>query len=245
VLRNKSKSFWIKVGLISGYSAAFVFLVGTTIAMLIYPGYSFFYDFISELGVRQDIWIEGKLLAEALYPEALNITLIITGLLFFPFFPSLYFFLDPKQLWRKLLIFIVSLSGLVGGIFLSLVGVFDVGLFFGPHVTVALGTYFSITAVFLLWGIIVITLEKDSLYKNSKLWIVDPLICLLGIFVGVVNTGLFGLINYVGGIESLAFYQKSLSYIFVLLFCYVGVRMIIILKKNPDEFNVKNNNTDP
>jgi len=236
VLRNKPKIFWIKLGLISGYAAAFVFLVGTTVAMLIYPGYSFFNQFISELGVRQDIFIEGNWLVRALYPEALNVTLITTGLLFFPFFPSLYFLLEPKQLWRKMLILFISLGGLVGGAFLSLVGVFDVGMFLVPHVVVALGCYIALTVVYVLWGILVVTLEKESLYKRSRLWIIDPIVCLLGLFIGVVNTGLFNLIHYVGGIESLAFYQKSLAYLFVILFCYVGVRMIILVKKNPERF---------
>ncbi len=240
--RIKTRIFWIKLGLISGFSAAFFFLVGTTVAMLLYPDYSFFTQFISELGVRQDVLVQGEWLYKALYPEALNITLILTGIAFLPLFPSLYFFFNPQELWRKILVILMAIGGIVCGVFLSLVGVFDAGLFLKQHVTVALGAYFSITLIFLLWGLVVVTLEKESIYKKSLLWIVDPIICLLGIFVGIVNTGLFDLIYYVGGIESLAFYQKSLAYIFVILFTYVGIRMILLLTKYPEKFKttVKN-----
>ena len=236
MLFNKNKLFWIKIGLFSGFTAAFIFLLGTTIAILLYPDYSFFTQFISELGVRKDIFIQGTWLYRAPHPEALNITLILTGIFFLPLFPSLYFFFNPKENWRKILFILISLGGIVAGIFLSLVGVFDAGLFLDQHVIVALGSYFSSTAILFLWGLVIITLEKHSPYKSSFLWIIDPIICLLGVFVGIVNTGLFDLIQYVGGIDSLAFYQKSLAYLFVILFSYVGIRMIIILKKHPDKF---------
>jgi hypothetical protein len=231
--------FWIRIGLISGYTAAFVFLVGTTAAILAYPDYSFFGQFISELGVRRDIMIEGILLQEALYPEILNITLILSGLFFLPLFPLIYYFFNPEQLWRKILTIGMVLAGLCGGVFLSLVGVFDAGMFFWSHVTVALGTYFSITAMFLLWGAVVIALEEDSLYKKSKLWIIDPIVCVIGIIIGIINTGLFDLYLYLGGEESLAFYQKALAYLFVILFSYVGVRILFVLRKFPERFTTE------
>ena len=242
MLLRKPRIFWIRLGLISGYIAAAIFLIGTTVAVLLYPGYDFFGQMISELGIRKDVWIEssGVWLVEALHPEVLNVTLILTGLLIFPLFPSLYFFFNPEKMWRKFLLILISIGGIVGGTFLSLVGVFDAGMFLYPHIVVALGCYFAITAVYILWGIMVITLDKDSPYKKSKLWIVDPILCLLGIFIGVVNTGLFDLIIYVGGWQVLAFYQKSLAYLFVLLFLFVGIRITYIIRKQPELFTSEN-----
>lgn len=238
MLLRKPRIFWIKFGLISGYIAAAVFLIGTTIAVFLYPNYDFLRQMISELGIRQDVWIQtsSEWLVEAAHPEALNVTLIITGMLFYPFFPSLYFFFNPRKLWRKILTILISIGGIVGGTFLSLVGVFDAGMFLYPHVVVAMGCYFAITVVYLLWGIMVITLDQESPYKKSKLWVVDPILCLLGLFIGIVNTGLFDLINYVGGWKTLAFYQKSLAYLFVILFLFVGIRITHMVRKKPELF---------
>ena len=239
MLALKSKITFIKIGLISGFIAVLIFLIGTTIAMVTYPGYSFFNQFISELGVRQDVWIQGELLVKAPHPEILNITLILTGIFLIPFFPTLYLILNPKQIWRKILIFSMSLGGLVCGVFLGLVGVFDAGLFLDSHIIVALGAYFTMTLMYFLWGLVVISLNKDSIYKQSKIWILDPIICVIGILVGIINTGLFDIYKYFVGIITLAFYQKLLAYIFVILFTFVGIKMILLLRKNHILLNTK------
>ncbi|MHA2255862.1 MAG: hypothetical protein ACXAAM_07310, partial [Candidatus Heimdallarchaeaceae archaeon] len=77
-----------KLSLISAFLAMAVFIIGTTISMLVYPNYSFMEQFLSELGTRVSISFEGGELTKALYPEIFNVSLIITGVFLLPFFPS-------------------------------------------------------------------------------------------------------------------------------------------------------------
>ena len=168
---------------------------------------------------------------KASYPEIFNVTLILNGVLFLPFFFSTYFILKPKTILSKLSQIIVSLSGLVTGGFLICVGIFDAGMFIDQHVISALGLYYCLIITSLLWGIGVLLLNRDNSYKKTKLWIIDPIASLIGILIGVINTGLFNLDEVFVGRLSMAFYQKMLGYVFVLLFGYVSVRLLLILNK--------------
>ncbi len=65
-------------GLISAFVAISIFLIGTSIAMIAYPSYSFSNDFFSELGIRGDPSQECPCgissLSVAEYPEIFNVT---------------------------------------------------------------------------------------------------------------------------------------------------------------------------
>ena len=222
-----------KIGLISSFLAIAVYIVGTTAAMLAYPDYSFMNQFLSELGVRINFYSsEGWTMIKAPYPEIFNVTLILNGVLFIPFFSSTYFILKPKRIISKITQIVVSVSGLVTGGFLICAGIFDAGTFIDQHVTAALGLYYCLIITSLLWGLGVLTLNKDNIYKKSKLWIIDPIASLIGISIGVINTGLFNLDEVFIGKLSMAFYQKMLGYVFILLFGYVAIRLFLILRKD-------------
>ncbi len=228
----RKKSYEIKIaGLISSFLAIFAYLIGTTVAMLTYPDYSFMNQFLSDLGVRIDFASsEGWSIIKAPYPEIFNVSLILTGVFFIPFFISTYFILKPKKILRKIIQIIVSLSGVVSGGFLICVGIFDAGTFIDQHIISALGVYYCLIISCLLWGIGVLSLSKENYYKKTKLWIVDPIASFVGILIGVINTGLFNLDEVFVGRLSMAFYQKMLAYVFILLFGYVTVRLFLIIR---------------
>jgi len=228
-----------KIGLISSYLAIVVYVVGTTAAMLAYPDYSFMNQFLSELGVRINFYSsEGWTMIKAPYPEIFNVTLILNGVLFIPFFSCTYFILKPKRIISKITQIVVSVSGLVTGVFLICTGIFDAGMFIDPHVTSALGLYYCLIIASLLWGLGVLSLSRENVYKKSKLWIIDPIASLIGILIGVINTGLFNLDEVFIGKLTMAFYQKMLGYVFIILFGYVTVRLHLILRKEKSDAEI-------
>ena len=226
-----------KLSLISAFLAIAVFIIGTTISMLVYPNYSFMEQFLSELGTRVSISFEsGGSLTKAPYPEIFNVSLIITGVFLLPFFPSMFLILKPRGFVRKSIQFLIMLSGLTTCFFIIGVGIFDAGMFIDPHVVSALGLYYCMIITSLLWGIGVISLEKDSPYKQSKLWLIDPFASLIAMLIGIINTGLFNFHEFFVQTLSMAFYQKMLGYVFILVFGYVAVRLFFIIRnKNEDK----------
>jgi hypothetical membrane protein len=233
IKENKDKI--LKVCVISAFISIAFFIVGTTIAMLVYPDYSFLEQFFSELGIREDITFpEGGSLEKVQYPEIFNVSLILSGIFLIPFFPALMIAIEPKGIINKILTSLTALSGVTGSMFLLCVGVFDAGKFIDPHIVAALGLYYTIIITCLLWGVSVLFLNRDSPYKKSKLWIIDPFASAVGILIGVINTGFLGIYEWFVGILTMAFYQKALAYVFIIFFGYVAIRLMFILNK-PDK----------
>ncbi|MCG3219955.1 MAG: DUF998 domain-containing protein [Candidatus Heimdallarchaeota archaeon] len=231
-----------KLGLISAFIAITVFLVGTTISMIVFPTYSFMEQYFSELGPRiTGTYSSGETLLKAPHPEIFNVSLIITGLFLLPFFPSVYLILKPKGYIRKSIQFLIMLSGITTSIFLVGVGIFDAGMFLGPHIVSALGLYYCMIITSLLWGIGTLSLEKESLYKQLKIWIIDPVASLIAMLIGIINTGLLNFHEFFVQKFSMAFYQKMLAYVFILVFGYVAVRLFFITR-NRKEHNSPNGN---
>ena len=229
---QEKKETILKICVISAFISILIFIVGTTIAILVYPDYSFLEQFFSELGVREDITFpEGGSLERVQYPEIFNVSLILAGIFLFPFFPALMIGIKPKGKINKMLTSLTALSGATGSMFLVCVGIFDAGRFIDPHIVAALGLYYTIIITCLLWGISVLFLNKDSPYKKSKLWIIDPFASVVGILIGIINTGFLGINEWFVGTLTMAFYQKALAYVFIVFFGYVAVRLMIILSK--------------
>jgi hypothetical membrane protein len=235
---NKDKL--VSYGAYSAFVAVIIFLVGTTLAMLFYPEYDFMNQMLSELGIRVAVFFPqvGEVNA-APFPEIFNVTLMLTSICLLPFLPVSYFMLKPKRTIRKTLQIIISLGGVAVATLLFLVGVFDVGTFSILHIGVALCLYFCFIGIWLLWGIAILALNKDSPYKQSKLWIVDPIVSFMGIFVGVINAGLFGLYEVFTVFLPYAFYQKLLVYLFLGFFGYVAIRFVLIQKTGMDNHSEK------
>jgi len=221
-------------GLITAFVAITIFVIGTSIAMIAYPSYSFSNDFFSELGIRgnpsQGCPCGISSLSVAEYPEIFNVTVILAGIFLLPFFPILFLILDPKGIYRQLIPILVVTSGISTSFFLSFVGVFDAGYFYNEHTFATYGLYYSIIVTCLAWGLAVLFLSKDSPYKQSKLWIIDPLISLAGIFIGVINTNLFGVSDIFTQFLPITLYQKLLAYLFMMFFGFVAIRFIMIQK---------------
>lgn len=229
---QENKGRILKICSISAFIAITIFIVGTTIAMLVYPDYSFLEQFFSELGVREDITFpEGGSLERARYPEIFNASLILAGIFLLPFFPALMIVIEPIGKINKVLTSLTALSGLTGSIFLVCVGIFDAGKFIDQHIVAALDLYYTIVSTCLLWGVSVLSLNKVSPYKNSKLWIIDPFASALGILIGIINTGFLGINEWFVGILTMAFYQKILAYVFIVFFGYVAIRIMFILNR--------------
>ncbi|MCG3221722.1 MAG: DUF998 domain-containing protein [Candidatus Heimdallarchaeota archaeon] len=226
-----------KFGIISAFIGIAVFVIGTTISMLVYPNYSFMEQYFSELGTRVTaIFSSGETLIRAPHPEIFNVSLIITGLFLLPFFPSIYLILKPKDYIRKIIQLLIMLSGVATSTFLVGVGIFDAGMFLESHVVSALGLYYCMIITSLLWGVGVLSLEKESPYKRTKLWVIDPIASLIAIMIGIINTGLFDLYTIFEGKLSMAFFQKTLAYVFILVFGYIAVRLFYIIRnKNNDK----------
>ncbi|NPD90155.1 MAG: DUF998 domain-containing protein [Asgard group archaeon] len=225
-----------KISIISAFAAIVIFAVGTTIAMLVYPDYSFMEQFLSELGVRVTAFFSsGETLIRAPHPEIFNISLIFAGVFLLLFFPSIYSILKPKGYFRKSIQFLIMLSGLTTSCFIICVGIFDAGMFLEPHVISALGLYYCMIITSLLWGIGVISLEKESPYKQSKIWLIDPIASVLAMLIGMINTGLFNLHEFFVQKLTMAFYQKMLAYVFIIVFGYVAIRLLFIIKSKNDQ----------
>ena len=137
--------------------------------------------------------------------------------------------IEPKGKINKILTSLTALSGLTGSIFLACVGIFDAGKFIDQHIVAALGLYYTIVVTCLLWGVSVLFLNKDSQYKKSKLWIVDFFASAVGLLIGIINTGFLGIHEWFVGTLTMAFYQKTLAYVFIVFFGYVAIRVIFIL----------------
>ena len=132
------------------------------------------------------------------------------------------------------------LSGLTTSFFIIGVGIFDAGMFLDPHVVSALGLYYCMIITSLLWGIGVLSLDKSSPYKQSKFWLVDPFASAIAMLIGIINTGLFNLHEFFVQTLTMAFYQKMLGYIFIVVFWYVAFRLFFIIR-NQNVDNSTNN----
>jgi hypothetical membrane protein len=93
------------------YIGVATFLIGSTFAMLIQPGYSFTDQWFSDLGT-------GK------YGPLFNITLIMTGILSSTFYPITFYLLRSNG-YSKLKSTIGMILGVTSFVFLILVGVFS------------------------------------------------------------------------------------------------------------------------
>ncbi len=208
-----------------------VFVIGSTTAMIMEHRYKFDKQFLSELGIRHTTTGEGAKLTSALFPEVFNITLIITGILISPFFIGVYKTLKPEKTIQKIFFIGTSVMGTFTGITLALVGVFDLGYFYYAHMTVA--GLFSIGAIStgLLWGIGVLTLKKDSPYKQSKVWIIDPIISLLILGVGLIYSTFGQAYPEIFGFISIPLYQKLFVYVIFVLMIVIIIRFFSLLKK--------------
>lgn len=87
------------------------FLINTTLAMLLYPNYTFTKQFLSELGMGPTSFL-------------FNSSLIITGILYFPFYLIMGILIQKDRLDNKY-INIAMVFGPLASIFLIFIGIFD------------------------------------------------------------------------------------------------------------------------
>jgi len=99
--------------LLMTYVGIATFLIGSTFAMLIKPGYSFTNQWLSDLGTGE-------------YAPLFNMTLVFTGLFTSSFYPVTFYLLRQKG-YSKTKSMIGMFLGVTSFIFLILVGVFSLG----------------------------------------------------------------------------------------------------------------------
>lgn len=205
---------------------AFVFIIGLVIAIIFYPGYSFTEQFISQLGIRFDtIGPYGDIIVGALHPEIMNVTFFLSGILFIPFFPAVASILREKNIINSISFGLVALSGITLGPLLFMVGVWDVASEFDLHVEVATNLMLMIGVTSILWAIAIISLSKNSSYKQSKIWLMDLVMIALILFVswvlvfGKPDLPILRDINY-------PLYQKLVPITFISYFSLVAYRIL-------------------
>ncbi len=208
-----------------------VFVVGSTTAMIMERKYKFDKQFLSDLGIRYTTVGAGAKLASAHFPEVFNITLIVTGLLISPFFFGVYKTLKPEKKYQKFFFIGTSIMGVFSGISLALVGVFDLGYFYYAHMLVAGLFYVGAMITALSWGIGVLLLDKNSPYKQSKIWIIDPIMSVFILFVGLINSTLGQAFPEIFGFISMPLYQKIYVYVIFVLMSVIIIRFFLLLKK--------------
>lgn len=223
---------FFKTALILAFIAIIVFIVGSTVAMVIGARYDFYEQFFSELGVRVNFKpYKGYKVRKAPFPEIFNSTIIITGLLLSPLFPSLYKKINPERKKEKIILKLTIFSGIITCISLALVGVFDFGSFFYAHLAVAGTFYFSAMFTCLFWSIFLLVSDERFTYKNSFLWLFDPIVSLFAITVGSITSGLVDLFPDFFDFVEPAIYQKVFVYTIFFLICLICVRFSILLIK--------------
>jgi len=223
--------------LIISLVAIVIFLIGSTIAMVISAKYEFFNEFFSELGVRTEFKVnKGYTIHKAPFPEIFNITIMVTGVLLTPFFIAINKKLNPQRKKEKILLRLTVFTGVSSGITLVTVGIFDFGTFYFAHLVVAGSFYFSVMLTGLFWSLGLLVIDKNSVYKKSKLWIIDifisAFIIAVGLFVGVFANIYPEIIEFI----AIAFYQKVFVYAAFFLLGMVAVRISLIIRK---ESNLK------
>ena len=196
-----------------------VFLCGTITAMILYPGYDPLNNFLSALGARQSSI--GKQPAE--FPEIFNITVIIAGLLWIPFFPSIYPLfvdkVDSKGFW----ILTILMSTLVGPLLIT-IGIFDAGTSPDIHNFWATRLYATILISSMFWGTNIALLDNTSFYKSHK-WTGD--VIMSGLIVVLMAIIFFAWIPPVPpfSLFKIPFYQKLVAYTYIGYFSVVSKRI--------------------
>ena len=229
---NRDSYKTTKTILIISALAIFVFIVGSTTAIILEQKYNFNKQFLSELGVRYTPSSSAdSTLRRALFPEVFNITLIVTGLLISPFFIGVYITLKPEKLIQKIFFLGTAVVGIFSGITLSLVGVFDLGYFYYAHMIVTGLFYMGAMVTSLLWGLGVIFLSKDSPYKMSKIWKIEPLTVSIIVGLGLITSTFAQSYPEIFGFITLALYQKIFVYALFALMTLIIIRFFRLLKK--------------
>lgn len=219
----------MKLGLIAGVAAIIVFIVGTTAAMIAYPDYRFFTQYFSELGINEEIVPnEEYVIPKISHSDIFNISLILTGILLIPFFPSAYLALQPEGKLPKTFLLFVIISGIMTSLFMFGIAVFDARNFLHKHIMAAVGLYYCLMATCFMWGMGILFLDGNSPYKQSKMWIIDPIACASGIAIGLINTRAIRLHRLFLDKFTYAFCQKILVYGFIFFLGYMGIRLMIV-----------------
>lgn len=212
------------------FLSAMVFVIGNTIAIILYPDYSFSGNYFSDLGIRSDIYVISldTIAYAAPHPEIFNVTLYICGFFIIPFFPAATSIVKNKEGGNTLLI-LCAISGITIGPLLIGVGIYDVSSNYDAHVDFATNLMFMIGVTSLLWAIGITSLDKDAPYKQFKTWLLDPffvifIMCVAWILVwGRPDVIPLNRISY-------QIYQKLVALSFIPYYSLVGLRLHRILQ---------------
>jgi hypothetical membrane protein len=151
---------------IAGLLAVLTFGVFTVISIFLFPvPYNPLYEWVSNLG---------NIYFNPIGSYFFNWGCIITGLILIIFFGGLYIW-NPRETWRKILLLVGMLLGIISSISLIMVGIFP-ETYIHQHVIAA-------TGVFGLLFIIIILLNV-ALFKNPKFM---RLIAYFGLLVVIVD----------------------------------------------------------
>ena len=178
---------------------------------------------MSSSGQRVTYTREGITYYPAPFPEVFNVTLIITGILWLPFFATAFAMLKDNGK-STFLLALTAITGTLSGPFLIGVGIYDVGTYFDNHVFFAKNLYLSIAVTSILWALSIISLNKDSEYKKSK-WQIDIVISLIISALMVINY--FGKQPPVYPLSKIPIptYQKTVAYLYIGYFAVVVRRL--------------------
>ncbi len=218
MLTERRTKLLINAGLISAIISIILFIVGTLTVMLLVEDHDFIKDVISVTGHDNP------------YAMYFNLTLLFSGVLMIPCFPAIYYNLKKEGDHKPKLSIALTISGTLIGPFLALAGVFNEGDFFVLHIIFAVGAYLFVIVAAILWGIYVKTMDKNSRYKQFKIWVLDYsvifiiIICFLAYGIAMIFFQWFIW-------ATLGILEKVTIYAFFIYFTLILARFLIIVNK--------------
>lgn len=239
-LREDDREFADLLPPLSILIAGIIFLVGTTVAILLYKtpngGYNFFEQYFSELGLRFNYTTtDGEFRYATEHPDIFNYTLYASGFLMIWFFLFSYRQMRNARRISRFFLFLSTISGMVAGPFLIGVGVFDLGNpglnFWEMHGFWTGLLYLLLTTTSIFWYLMLLT-SKNLPYRHNTRWIwLDYLFLIALSFFTILNLvdgiGLMKIVDtpYVN-IFSVETYQKFIAYVFFMYYgLVVGIRL--------------------
>lgn len=200
----------LKIITFSTISGIMIYLLGTTISMLLYPNYSFFSQYFSDLGIGR-------------FGIVFNLTVILTGILIYPFFPLSYFLLKPSK-EAKIMLLISSFTGIIASLFLIFVGIYDKSEnSLRAHQFVTLGFFISMTLTIFFWALgnyfieranSKITNRENKKSKKNQFDLISNMVVIIIPLFFIIFTGTFD-----------PFLQKITVYTFLAYFGFAVVKL--------------------
>ena len=218
MLAERKTKLLLNSGLVSAIASIILFIVGTATVMLLVEGHDFIKDVFSATGHDNP------------YAIYFNLTLIISGIFMVPCFPAIRYILKSEGDHKPKLLIAITVMGVLIGPFFSFAGIFNEGDFFILHIIFAVGAYLFAIATAVMWGFYVKTMDKENIYKQFKIWVLDYSV--IFIIIACFLAYAIAMIFFQWFIwATLGILEKITIYLFFFYFVLILIRFLLILNK--------------